>query len=167
MNQPRPTTAVDTPPTLHPASAEDRPFLLALFRSVRGDRFALLDMADGDRDALVEQQFVAQGRDYRSRFPGSDHLIVRLGTQPVGRLWVDRRPEEIRLLDIAVLPTHRNLGIGTTLLRGLQAESRRTGVPLGHAVDNDNDAGLRFYARLGFEVAGPLGHSHVLMRWHP
>lgn len=155
------------PVALRPATAGDRTFLLRLFRSVRGDRFAMLDLPAPERDALVEQQFVAQGRDYRSRFPSSDHRIVEVAGQPVGRIWVDRREEEIRLLDIALLPAHRNLGIGTTLLAGLQAEGRSAGVPLGHAVDNDNDAGLRFYARLGFEVAGPLGHSHTLMRWRP
>lgn len=50
--------------------------------------------------------------------------------QSVGRLYVSRWPEEIRVVDIALLPDFCNRGIGTTLLQRLQAEAQASGKPL-------------------------------------
>src|SRR3712207_2371416 len=42
-----------------------------------------------------------------------------------GRLDVARWPDELRIVDIALLPEHRNAGVGTALLRELQAKAAR------------------------------------------
>ncbi|AXV07540.1 Acetyltransferase, GNAT family [Euzebya pacifica] len=158
---PRPTPAV----SLRAVDPADESFLRALFADVRGRMLGDLPLPPAQAAALVDSQFHAQASDYRRRFPTSDHHIVVADGVDVGRLWVDRRTEEIRLLDIAIVDTHRNRGIGTVLIRGLQDEAKATGRILGHAVDVTNDAGLRFYARLGFQVTGRLGDTHWLMGW--
>ena len=43
--------------------------------------------------------------------------------EPVGRLYVARWSDEIRIVDIALLPAFCNRGLGTTLVRALQAEA--------------------------------------------
>jgi GNAT superfamily N-acetyltransferase len=50
--------------------------------------------------------------------------------RPAGRrLYVAREGDEIRIIDIALLPDYCNRGIGTTLLRGLQSEAAAAGKP--------------------------------------
>lgn len=69
---------------------------------------------------------------------------------PRGRdLYVSRWSEEIRIVDIALLPDSCNRGIGTALLRQLQAEAQASGKPLRIHVERFNPA-LPLYERLGF-----------------
>jgi predicted GNAT family acetyltransferase len=89
--------------------------------------------------------------------------VIVVDGQPVGRLYVARWAEEIRVVDIAVLPEYRNRGIGSALLRDLMAEAAAAGKPLSIHVERFNPA-VRLYARLGFAPAGDAG-VYLLMRW--
>ncbi len=55
----------------------------------------------------------------------------------------------VRLVDISLLPEHRNCGAGSHVIGGLIAESTRSGVPLRLSVLRGNRA-ARLYQRLGF-----------------
>ena len=83
-----------------------------------------------------------------------------------GRLWVGRRPEETRLLDIALLPEFRNRGVGEVLLRRLIEGARRDGLPLRHMVFVLNEGAKRFYERFGFVVFEEVG-AYLHMEWRP
>lgn len=61
--------------------------------------------------------------DYTARFPKSDRQIVLLDGNPVGSVWLARTPDEIRIIDLAVLSDYRNQGIGTWVLQRLMAEA--------------------------------------------
>ena len=82
-------------------------------------------------------------------------MILRDGT-PVGRLCVHRRPAEICILDIALLPEFRGAGIGGTLLAGLVAEADGAGKLLEIYVEKFNRA-QTLYRRLGFVESGDTG----------
>ncbi len=84
----------------------------------------------------------------------------------VGRLYVARWPEEIRIVDIALLPEHRGAGIGTSLLEDLVAEAERAGKSLSIHVERFNVQALRFYERLGFETKADKG-VYLLMERAP
>ena len=45
-------------------------------------------------------------------FPDAAFQVIERGGEPIGRLYLDRRAEEIRIIDIALLPAHRRAGIG-------------------------------------------------------
>ena len=49
-------------------------------------------------------------------------MIVRDG-EDIGRLYVDHRTHEIRIVDIALLPAHRNQGIGRALVQAVLDEA--------------------------------------------
>ncbi len=83
--------------------------------------------------------------------------------QPAGRLYVARWDDEIRIVDIALLPGHRNGGIGTALLRDLMQEAEAAGTPVTIHVERFNPA-LGLYLRLGFTAIQDKG-VHLLMRW--
>lgn len=98
-------------------------------------------------------QFDAQQCQYHARFPGADFDIVLLRGVPVGRFYAQRGPEDFVLIDIALLPEHRNAGIGGRLVGSLIAEARGAGKPLQAHVQRENPA-WRLWQRLGFEEVG-------------
>lgn len=149
--------------TLRPAADGDREFLFAVYEGTRDD-VSQVPWSDEERRAFVEMQFAAQHSDYVTRFPDSEHSIIVVDGEAHGRMWVDRRADEIRLLDIALLPEHRNRGTGRVLLERLIAEARNAGRPLRHSVFKSNVGALRFYRRLGFEVSEDFD-AYVLMEW--
>jgi ribosomal protein S18 acetylase RimI-like enzyme len=91
--------------------------------------------------------------------------VILVDQQPAGRLYVARWPEEIRIVDIALLPQYRNAGVGTTLLQELQVEAVQAGKPLRIHVEQFNPA-LGLYRRLGFRVIEDRG-VYFLMEWTP
>jgi ribosomal protein S18 acetylase RimI-like enzyme len=150
---------------LRPAAAGDEEHLYRVYASTRQEELAPLGWAEAEREAFLRMQFTAQDRYYRAQFPEASYQVVLAGERPAGRLYVDRRPDEIRVLDIALLPEHRGGGIGSALLRDLFAEARARGVPVRLHVERSNPA-LRLYTRLGFE---PIGERipYLLMEWRP
>lgn len=150
--------------TVRMAGDGDTSFLFQVYASTRSEELAQTGWTKKEKQAFLLMQFEAQRRDYLARFPESEQLIVLANGTPAGRLWVNGSKEEIRLLDIALLPGYRNTGIGTLLLKHLQKEARATGKPLHHSVHKDNLDALRFYRRLGFKVVEDFG-THSLMEW--
>ncbi|MCA1852145.1 MAG: GNAT family N-acetyltransferase [Beggiatoa sp.] len=50
--------------------------------------------------------------------------------RPAGRLYVNDGAEEIRLMDLALLPAYRGQGIGSSLLDALLAEGQQAQKPV-------------------------------------
>jgi ribosomal protein S18 acetylase RimI-like enzyme len=144
----------------------DGKFLLALYESTRTREMAQVPWSDERKRAFLKGQFEAQRSDYTTRFPHAEHSIVIADDERIGRIWVDRRDEEIRLLDIAILPRSQDAGIGTALLEQLQQQAAEAGLPLRHSVSATNRDALRFYQRLDFGVVEDY-ETHVLMEWNP
>jgi ribosomal protein S18 acetylase RimI-like enzyme len=135
--------------TLRPARPEDREFLLAVYASTRAEELAPVPWTAEQKAGFLKMQFDAQDADYSSNYAGADFCVVEVEGVPAGRLYVERRPAEIRLIDIALLPSFRRAGIGTRLLTQLIAEAKRRAVPLRIHVEMFNPA-RRLYERLGF-----------------
>ncbi|MGI9644273.1 MAG: GNAT family N-acetyltransferase [Ilumatobacteraceae bacterium] len=149
--------------SLRQVNRTDEPLLLELYASTRDD-VAQAPLTDEERREFIRMQFDAQRTDYEVRFPAAQHSIVLFDGAAGGRIWIDRRPDEIRLLDIALLPEHRDEGIGRVLVERLIDEARIAGIPLRHSVLSTNLDALRFYERLGFEVIEDF-ELYVLMEW--
>lgn len=150
-----------------PPAAEDEPFILELFASTLELEMALAAAwPAGQREAFLRQQCAAQRQSYQARYPEARCEIITLGGRAAGRFWVGRDAEQIRLLDISLLPEARGRGIGSALIGELQAEARQTGLALRHCVFKLNEGARRLYRRLGFVVIDDLG-THELMEWRP
>jgi GNAT superfamily N-acetyltransferase len=150
---------------LRPIAAEDRDFLYRVYASTRADEMKLVDWDDAQKRAFLDMQFHAQHTYYMQHFGQAEFHIILLDGEPVGRLYFDRRPDEIRLIDIALLPEHRGQGVGSFFLQDLLNEARRTGLPVRIHVEHFNPA-LRLYMRLGFRKIGDTG-VYYLMEWSP
>jgi ribosomal protein S18 acetylase RimI-like enzyme len=153
--------------TLRAVTPADDEFLLKVYGSTRADELAQVTWWDNaQKESFLRFQLDMQRRTYFERFPDAQYSIILYDGAPVGRIWIGRNAEEIRLLDIAILPAGRNNGIGATLLRQLKDEARQMGRALRHMVDKTNDGALRFYTRLDFRITEDAG-THVRMEWRP
>ncbi|MDX6384145.1 MAG: hypothetical protein QOK48_1718 [Blastocatellia bacterium] len=149
---------------LRPVIPADDNFLLAVYDSTRAEELAQADWQEGQREAFLKWQFDLQRREYDTRFPDARYYLILIDGQPAGRIWIGQTAEQIRLLDIALLPEFQNRGAGTILLRELIDEARQAGKPLRHMVFVLNNDAHRFYERLGFVMIEDLG-AYKHMEW--
>ena len=146
-----------------------------MYASTRADELALTGWPEAQCRAFAEMQFNAQWQHYWLHFPQSQCQLIVAGSrqdvpeQPgdcLGRLWVDRGSGRLHVLDIALLPAARGLGLGTALLLALMAEAGQRGVPLTVSVEVHNPA-RALYDRLGFLPQGAPQGIHQRMAWQP
>lgn len=135
--------------SLRPVVPDDLGFLKRVYASTREEELARVPWTDEQKTAFLEMQFSAQHQDYQRNYPEASYDIIVRDDVSLGRLYVDRRPQEIAIIDIALLPEHRGAGIGGALLRDLIAEAAHAQKPLIIYVEKDNRA-LTLYRRLGF-----------------
>ncbi len=151
--------------TLQPIADEDLEFLAALYASTRAEELAGVDWSDEQKAAFLQQQFSAQHWHYQQHYTGARFDLVLVDGEKVGRLYVARWTNEIRLIDISFLPEARNRGIGTRLIRELMEEGEAAGKAVSIHVEMFNPA-QRLYRRLGFQPIDEFGVYH-LMEWRP
>ena len=149
--------------TLREATVEDEPFLFRVYADSRREELAHVPWTDEQRHAFLASQFAAQYRYYRENYDGATYQIVLADGQPVGRLFVARWPDEIRVMDIALLTECRGAGVGTRVMRELCDEADAIGTPIGIHVEKQN-AARRLYTRLGFEERQDRGVYSYLVR---
>jgi ribosomal protein S18 acetylase RimI-like enzyme len=99
-------------------------------------------------------------------YPEIDDRIILIEDRPIGRLIVVRRDEEIRLADVALLPEHRDRGIGSILIKELIDEAKLSKKPIRLQVEKPNTGAARLYERLGFKLAGET-LTHFQMEYRP
>ncbi|HET8798490.1 MAG TPA: GNAT family N-acetyltransferase [Thermoanaerobaculia bacterium] len=151
--------------TLRPATDADYPFLRYLYGSTRAEEMKHFPFNDEEKAAFLDQQFAAQYEHYRVHYPTCERNIIERDGRSIGRLWIDEWRDQIRLVDIALLPEARGTGIGTRLLRDVLARGAAAGKPVTIHVEGFNPA-LRLYERLGFQHVDTNG-VYFLMKWTP
>ena len=153
--------------TVHfrPIRPDDEAFLYEVYASTRTEELAVVDWDEAQKAAFLHMQFEAQHQFYQERYTQTDILIILRDAVPVGRLYVARWQDEIRIVDIALLPPYRNAGIGTAILRDLLAEAAAAHKPVRIHVEKFNPA-LRLYERLGFAPIEDKG-VYLFMEWAP
>jgi ribosomal protein S18 acetylase RimI-like enzyme len=151
-----------SPVSLRPEQPADEAFLYAVFASTRADELVLTNWDTAMRKAFLDQQFSAMRQGYRSMFPAGEFLIIEVAGRPAGRMVLDRGTDEIRVVDLALLPAQRNQGVGTLLMRQVCAAAEK---PVRLCVLKHNRA-LQWYARLGFKPIGERGFYDEL-EWLP
>ena len=144
----------------------DDAFLCRVYASTRADELALTDWDDAEKAAFVRMQFDAQRAHYAEHYTGTSHHVIEVGGEPAGRLYVARWTEEIRIVDIALLPQFRRRGVGGDLLRRLLAEGAAAGKRVSIHVEKFNPA-RRLYERLGFVPAADRGVYELMVREPP
>ena len=151
--------------SFRPIHQSDMPFLSELYASTREAEMAMLvDWNDQQKNDFLNSQFQAQHKYYRETFDKAEFHIILKKNKKVGRIYIDRREDEIRLIDISIITELRGRGIGGSLLKDLLIESKTIGKPIRIHVEYYNPA-MRLYTRLGFNKTGDTGVYH-LMEWN-
>ena len=150
---------------LRPLAEADLDFLRRLYASTRADEMALVDWPEEQKAEFLRSQFEAQHSYYMEHFTAAEFSILEREGEPVGRLYLDRRDDEHRLIDIALLPEHRGQGLGKRLMDGILEDARAAGKKVRIHVERFNPA-LRLYHRLGFQKVEDQG-PYFLMEWTP
>lgn len=148
-----------------PIRPEDEEFLCRLYASTRQAEMEMVDWSPEEKERFLRSQFEAQHTFYMQQFPEAEFLVVEREGEPVGRLYLDRREDEHRLIDIALVPEERGRGLGTRLMEGVLAEAREAGKAVRIHVERNNPA-QHLYARLGFRQIEDQGVYHLL-EWRP
>jgi ribosomal protein S18 acetylase RimI-like enzyme len=148
---------------LRPISRDDHAFLLEVYASTRDQELATVPWDAGQKAAFLRMQFDAQHQYYQEHYADASFDVVLVDGVPAGRLYVARWPREVRIVDIALLPAFRGLGVGTQLLRALQEEAAASDRTLSIHVERMNPA-LSLYDRLGFRVSEDKG-VYYFMEW--
>ena len=151
--------------SLRPVTADDAELLLKIYKSSRGDDLRGLGWTEDRISEFLGMQYEAQQRFFESEYKRAADEIVLWAGEPAGRLVVERREHEIRFIDLALLPEHRNSGLGTLLIRKLQDEARRVRKPLRLQVIRFNRA-FNLLERSGFVRTSETG-THFQMEWTP
>jgi ribosomal protein S18 acetylase RimI-like enzyme len=116
-------------------------------------------------EQLMQHQFHAQTVSYLNFFPKARFDIIERGTEPIGRIVVDRPGTMVHIVDQAIVPQMRNRGIGTAIMRSLMAEASAARLPVRLKVASTNDPSMRLYARLGFVPIQEIP-AYIEMEWN-
>jgi ribosomal protein S18 acetylase RimI-like enzyme len=137
--------------TYRPITDADAPFLYDVYASTRQEELAPLEWDEAQKTEFLQMQFRAQHAYYQEHYGGASFQVILWNGEPAGRLYVHRRSDEIRIIDVALLPPYRGRGIGSRILRELLIEGAALGLPVRIHVERQNPA-LRLYERLGFRL---------------
>lgn len=149
--------------SLRPETAQDDPFLLAIYATTRQ---AELDQAAGwtpeQKQAFVAMQFNAQRQHYRHALTNVAFDVIERDGTPIGRLYTQEGETMVHIVDILLDQAVRGEGIGTAILQGLADDALAAGKVLNIFVETYNPA-KRLYERLGFVEVGELQGFYIEM----
>lgn len=137
--------------SLRPITDDDLEFLFQLYASTRAAEKELVGWEDEPWEGFMRMQFHLQHTQYMQGYQHPSFDIVLLDSIPIGRFYVNRLAEEIRIIEIGLLADYRGRGIGADLLKRILQEGDDQGVAVTLHVERNNPA-LALYQRLGFQV---------------
>jgi len=92
--------------------------------------------------------------------------VIQCDGADAGRLYVQRRADELLIVDIALLPQFRRRGIGSALIARLFEEADASKLVVRIHVEHNNPA-QRLYLRLGFVFHDEADGMYRLMERPP
>jgi GNAT superfamily N-acetyltransferase len=153
-------------PDLRPQIGDDGPFLRELFISRRWqETLAATGWNDQQRLAFLHSQADLQQQHYARQYADAAFMLITQHSQPIGRLCVLHSDNEVRLVDLALLPAWQRQGLGTALLEAVVALADQAGKPCTLSVEPFSPA-HRLYERLGFAPLNLQG-PYLQMRRAP
>lgn len=149
--------SADNVAVLRKQNGHDLGFLQTLYASRRwAEVSAVPGWNDAQRRAFLHTQAELQRQHYEKHFATADFLIVEQAGSPIGRLCVQYAADDVRIVDIALLPDWHGRGIGTELLRRVLAKADAQGQTCSLSVELGSRA-RQLYERLGFRAGADTG----------
>lgn len=149
--------------TRRAVSEADRPFLYILYADVRAAELAQIPWDDQQKSAFLDMQFKAQLSGYGQMYPSAAHEIIEYAGEPAGRVYWSIQPAHVRLVDLTIAPSKRNIGIGSLVLREILKRADAEKKPANLYVESFNPSRALF-ERLGFVVMQQDGFQLFMER---
>lgn len=150
--------------SLRIAADVDTALLAEIYRDSRVEEMQQVShWGDAEKTEFLNFQFNAQYVHYRQYYPGAEYLIIEYNGLDVGRLFIERREQEMCIMDIAILHPYRRRGLARKLITELLAEACQKHQRVVLHVEPDNVA-KRLYIALGFKVVGEISF-YQRMEW--
>ncbi len=148
-------------------SEKDLKFLENVYASTREQELKqVTDWTDEIKQAFLSQQFNAQHNYYLENYVGAKFLVIEKQKEPIGRLYIDENfgENEIRIMDITLLPAWRNSGIGNYILTEINKLAKKLSKKVTIHVESFNPA-MKLYFRLGFKKISETNGVYHLLEW--
>ena len=143
-------------PTIRPATDADTEFLHAVYAGGRSEELAPVPWTPQQKADFLRSQSEAQLTYYTEHYPRAEYSIVTLDGVDIGRIFLQSGADDLRLMDMGLLPEFRGRGIGTQLLTNVIARAETLDLPVVLHVESFNPA-KRLYERFGFVDDGEVG----------
>jgi GNAT superfamily N-acetyltransferase len=146
-----------------PRTPADLAFLFSVYASTREEELAQTGWPLEARLEFLRQQFEAQRDHYDKHYPNAEWLIIQADGEDVGRLYTEEWRDQIRIIDIALLPGARRHGFGRAILEDIFAAASAIGKKVSIHVEKHNPA-MGLYQRLGFAAVEDKGVYDLMER---
>lgn len=151
--------------SLRPMNSSDKAFVESLYRSTRDD-LRMLDAEDDFIEEFIDLQRRAQTDGYGDMFPNAMYFVAEYHNERIGRVVLDFGANEIRVVDIALIPPARGKGYGGQVLQAVQLAAGKVMAPVALSVRFDHLRAKQLYAHLGF-VVEEAQIPYERMVWYP
>lgn len=148
---------------LRSAEEKDGSFIEMIYRSTREEELKLTDWTEQQKKTFIKMQSMAQLAEYKEKFPGAAFQVIVYKKKDAGRFYTWENENEIRLIDITLLPQFRGKGIGNYLLMELIKRSNKYQKKISLHVEAINPA-LQLYQHLGFVHIKNNGRHYYMER---
>ncbi|HNT35711.1 MAG TPA: GNAT family N-acetyltransferase, partial [bacterium] len=150
---------------LRPVGRKDESFLRKVFAASRDAEMEHSGWTAEQKKSFVKAQSKLQREDYVRRHPGADFCVIECNKTPVGVFHMDRAPEHLWLMDIAVLKGYRDMGIERRLVERLLTEATRAQKPVRLNIEKSNPY-LALFREMGFVQVEDQGFR-IQLEWVP
>jgi ribosomal protein S18 acetylase RimI-like enzyme len=140
--------------TLRPVTSDDASFAQEVHHAAYHD---VVERQFGSWDDEMQAGF------FKTAWNNPGFQIILHQNQPCGYFRQEELPDAIKIHEIVILPAFQGKGIGSTILKRVQAQARQAKLPIHLQVLKSNHA-ARLYERLGFKRIGSTD-THILMEW--
>jgi GNAT superfamily N-acetyltransferase len=141
----------------------DQEFIDTLYRSTRED-LLMLPMDPVFIDNLIRSQQQIHALGVQQNYPNAQTIILEYQRQALGRMVFEHAADDIRLIDIAVLPSAQRQGRARYMLLYLQQMAGTRQASLSLRVVKNNLKARSLYLSAGFQIVDEDEISEQ-MRW--
>lgn len=114
---------------------------------------ALVPWNDEQKNAFIKFQFEAQHQHYTSKYPPDSFKIIELEGERVGRLYLSELADEVRIIDLTILPERRGKGLGKRIITDILKQATK---PVRIYLESFNRS-VGLFNELGFEIIDDEG----------
>lgn len=146
---------------LKKAKLEDQDFLFQVFIECRPD---LQWICNTDvQQMVIRQQYEIEHTQTNLIYPDAIHNIIMLNDIRVGRLIINKKEKTVRIIEIGLIESYRNKGIGSTLIDRIKKEALEKGEHILLQVAWFNHSAYQFYKKHEFVVKENLEYAYEMV----